>query len=319
MDPAKRPNLTQILEHDFFHMGAAIPKSLPAYTLACPPSESFTNKFMKGVVSKEAKRGSSTARATEKHALGEAGSGGFKTARGKENDPKKLKRDKSKYLKTSTILGDLDPDTVEIIKQDAHVVEYVDYSSKYGVGYLLSNNTFGVFFNDSTKIIYDPYLETIEYINKKTSDNPDRIEKYHIKEFPAHLKKKLTLLQHFQSYLENNIHKKKHLLQPYNEDDTQDKSIVVKKWMRTKHAIIFRLSNKIVQVVFFDHTEIILHSEARAVTYVNKKGERLYYSLESSIDSSNPEMTKRLNYTRQVLTHMLQSKFGDGAQKWTTE
>ena len=34
LDPAKRPNLTQILEHDFFHMGVAIPKALPAYTLA---------------------------------------------------------------------------------------------------------------------------------------------------------------------------------------------------------------------------------------------------------------------------------------------
>jgi len=49
--------------------------------------------------------------------------------------------------------------------------------------------------------------------------------------------------------------------------------------MRTKHAIIFRLSNKIVQVIFFDNTQIILHSEQRAVTYVNKQKERVYFSL----------------------------------------
>lgn len=313
LDPAKRPNLTQILEHDFFHMGVAIPKSLPAYTLACPPSESFANKFMKGHSGKDGKRGSSTARMTEKHALGEAGSGGFKTARGKENDPKKLKRDKSKYLK-SVDQGDLDPEIIDIIKQDSHVIEYVDYSSKYGVGYLLSNNTFGVFFNDSTKLIYDPYQETIEYVNKKVSDKVDRNEKYLIKDYPQHLKKKVTLLEHFKGYLENNIHKKRHLLQPVEEATIEDRSIVVKKWMRTKHAIIFRLSNKIVQVIFFDQTEIILHSDNRAVTYVNKKGERLYYSLESSIESTNAEMTKRLNYTRQVLTHMLQNKLGNKYQ-----
>ena len=82
----------------------------------------------------------------------------------------------------------------------------------------------------------------------------------------------------------------------------------VKKWMRTKHAIIFRLSNKIVQVIFFDNTQIVLHSEARAVTYVNKKSERLYFSLATALKSSNNEMTKRLNYTKQILTHMLQSK-----------
>lgn len=36
------------------------------------------------------------------------------------------------------------------------VKKWVDYSSKYGLGYLLSNLATGVFFNDSTKIIIDP-------------------------------------------------------------------------------------------------------------------------------------------------------------------
>lgn len=277
LDPAKRPNLTQILEHEFFHMNAAIPKALPSYTLACPPSESYTSKF--------------------------------KTGKGKENvEPKKLKRDKSKYLKSAAETNELDPDMIETIKNDTFVVEYVDYSSKYGVGYILSNSTYGVFFNDSTKIIFDPFNESIEYINKKGGEKSGKIEKYLSKEYPPHLKKKMTLLQHFTGYLESSLQTKKHLL--HEDVDEEDRSIVVKKWMRTKHAIIFRLSNKLVQVIFFDHTEIILHSENRAVTYVNKKGERLYFSLESSIESNNQEMTKRLNYTRQVLTHMLQSKFG---------
>ncbi len=39
---------------------------------------------------------------------------------------------------------------------DVWVKKWVDYSSKYGLGYLLSNNATGVFFNDSTKIILDP-------------------------------------------------------------------------------------------------------------------------------------------------------------------
>lgn len=279
LDPAKRPNLTQILEHEFFHMNAAIPKALPSYTLAWPPSESYTQKF--------------------------------KTGKKEVSEPKqKLKRDKSKYLKPSAIT-DLDPELMEAVKTDTFVVDYVDYSSKYGVGYILSNGTYGVFYNDSTKIILDPFSESIEYVNKKTGDKAGKVEKFYSKEYPPHLKKKMTLLQHFTGYLENNVHSKKHLIREYN--DEEDRSIVVKKWLRTKHAIIFRLSNKIVQVIFFDNTEIILHSENRAVTYIDKKGDRLYYSLESSIESNNQEMTKRLNYTRQVLTHMLQNKFGAGS------
>ena len=82
-------------------------------------------------------------------------------------------------------------------------------------------------------------------------------------------------------------------------------SVYVKKWMRTRHAIMFRLSNKIVQVNFQDHTEILLNSDNRLVTYVNKKGERSIMPLSQALDSNNQEMTKRLKYTKDILTHML--------------
>ncbi len=41
-------------------------------------------------------------------------------------------------------------------KEEIWVKKWVDYSNKYGVGYLLSNGCNGVFFNDSTKILMDP-------------------------------------------------------------------------------------------------------------------------------------------------------------------
>jgi len=87
-------------------------------------------------------------------------------------------------------------------------------------------------------------------------------------------------------------------------------SVYVKKWMRTKHAIMFRLSNKIVQVNFQDHTEILLNSENRLVTYVNKRGERSIMPLSQALDSNNQEMTKRLKYTKDILTHMLNNNAG---------
>jgi polo-like kinase 1 len=37
---------------------------------------------------------------------------------------------------------------------------------------------------------------------------------------------------------------------------------------------MFRLSNKVVQVNFQDNTEIVLSSEHKVVTYLNKKGEK---------------------------------------------
>ena len=45
LDPACRPNLEDILDHDFFQKGPKIPRLLPASTLACPPSASYMKKF----------------------------------------------------------------------------------------------------------------------------------------------------------------------------------------------------------------------------------------------------------------------------------
>ena len=37
-DPKSRPNLEEILAHDFLNNGGTIPKTLPQSFLACPPS-----------------------------------------------------------------------------------------------------------------------------------------------------------------------------------------------------------------------------------------------------------------------------------------
>ena len=75
--------------------------------------------------------------------------------------------------------------------------------------------------------------------------------------------------------------------------------------MRTKHAMMFRLSNKIVQVIFNDKTEIILSSESKTVTYCNKKGKRSIYPLGIALQADNQEMVKRYKYTKDILNHML--------------
>jgi polo-like kinase 1 len=84
----------------------------------------------------------------------------------------------------------------------------------------------------------------------------------------------------------------------------------VKKWLATKHAVMFRLSNKIVQVDFRDKTRILLASETKVVMYLDKKGEKSSYPLATALESSNAEMVKRLRYTKEILTQMMQGKAG---------
>lgn len=161
-----------------------------------------------------------------------------------------------------------------------------------------------MFFNDSSKIILNIDGSHFDYIERRASDKQDVTVGYTLKDYPKELQKKVTLLQHFRSYLEGN---EKPTEAPPEQNSGSKNPVYVKKWMRTKHAIMFRLSNKIVQVNFEDHTEIILSSETREVTYVNKKGLRTTYPLAAAQESSNTEMTKRLKYTKDILTHMLAS------------
>ena len=155
----------------------------------------------------------------------------------------------------------------------------MDYSSKYGLGYLLSNNATGVFFNDSTKIVLDYQSQSLQvknpmfyYYERKpisATEKQDVMTTHSLLDYPKELQKKVTLLQHFRSYLENNASTtgtgtngptSGKSANTESDVEMKDESglqksingpvVYVKKWMRTKHAIMFRLSNKIVQVSF---------------------------------------------------------------------
>ena len=83
------------------------------------------------------------------------------------------------------------------------ILQFVDFSSKYGLGYKLSNGGYGVHFNDSTKIALDPSLFHFDYLHKN-SQGEDEVLKYTVIEYPESLNKKVILLQHFKSYLDGN-------------------------------------------------------------------------------------------------------------------
>jgi len=317
LDPSKRPTLDEILDHQFFHMGIGIPKLLPTSSLACPLSASYKKQYLHPNQIANTLKINTKLESTAPNQIVTS------TRAVQKNIPivseKISKNDIQPMLMTAkpnVISGHSRDDKIKNVdskdskKQNTqnaqiYVKKWVDYSSKYGLGYLLSNNATGVFFNDSTKIILEPKGHHFDYIERKGADKQDVIVGYTLTDYPKDLHKKVTLLQHFRSYLESDSKSKTQTLEEESVQKSNSNAIYVKKWMRTRHAIMFRLSNRIVQVSFQDKTEIILSSESREVTYVNKKGERLSYPLTAALDSANEEMKKRLKYTKDILTHML--------------
>ncbi len=47
---------------------------------------------------------------------------------------------------------------------EVYVKKWIDYTNKYGIGYKLSNEGFGVYFNDNTKIVLMPDMESVFYV-----------------------------------------------------------------------------------------------------------------------------------------------------------
>lgn len=81
------------------------------------------------------------------------------------------------------------------------VERFVDYSQKYGVAYYLNTGHLGVFYNDRSKIVWDPITGCVDYFARvKTGTKAyDERTSFSIAAYPADLSKKVTLLSYFQS------------------------------------------------------------------------------------------------------------------------
>jgi polo-like kinase 1 len=276
-DPSRRPTLSEITEHEFFHMGNSIPKLLPVSTLAVPPSESYIKKFNPLPCYQPAEAAHDTM--PVKSIL-------TSTRRSvSHNTEKPVKCNIGIPSKNSPVW----------------VKKWIDYSTKYGLGYLLSNGSAGVYFNDSTKIVLRPDHSVFYYIERSSSKS-DMVFTYDINQVPEKMYKKFALLQHFKSYLEADEDKNANL----NNDSGEIH--YVKKWLRTKRAILFRFANKNVQVCFQDKTEVIISNEDKTMTYVNKRHERVSMPMNKALESNEPDMAKRVKYTRDILNYMMNGK-----------
>ena len=86
------------------------------------------------------------------------------------------------------------------------VSKFVDYTSKYGLGYIMADGSVGVYFNDSSKIILATDSEHFEYMERAHRlpcgrRAPVVRQAHTMSKYQPELKKKVTLLRHFRGHL----------------------------------------------------------------------------------------------------------------------
>lgn len=218
-----------------------------------------------------------------------------------------------------------DRDGDNVAEPTVWVTDYADFSSKYGLAYRMNTGHTAVHYNDSTKMVWEPVTNRAEYYAriKETVNGmthaADQRQPFIMDNFPEALNKKVTLIKYFRSYLTKAKGKKDGVevvtCSPFasakaplvTEPHMTSDMVYVKRWLLTSRAMIFRLSNKTIQVCFLDGAEVILSSETKVVTYTDAKGKRLTIPL-SRAPSQSQEIADRLKYTKDILSELINNK-----------
>lgn len=233
------------------------PNYLPESTLQTAPTESFLTKFEEP-----------------------------------EYDMKKKNIDKivykkkdSKYSLHEETLKDNPFGTYEYVKK------WVNFSEKFGIGYILNNGIIGIFFNDKTKIVLSNFGITFHYI-----ENSEK-ETYNIVSFPEKISKKVKLLNYFIKYLKQNSE-----LFKINEDMV-DNFVYLHNYKITKYANLFLLSNGFYQMIFKDKTEIHIGSkdDEKIILFIDQKRKREHFLAK---DLKEPKILQRLHYVQNFLNNL---------------
>lgn len=190
------------------------------------------------------------------------------------------------------------------------ISKWVDFSDRYGLGFALCDNSYGVRFNDVTTLMTlatedENQLQYIdatggEFFFSKTG-------------VPSQLNKKVELLKYFRNYMNKYL---ANTGTKIREEEGMARLPYVSDWFRTRTALVFWLTNGTLQVHFFDHVKLVLCPLLGACTFFNAENEVHTYRLELIIThGATSDTYKRLKYALDCASHLLeQTKSSDGGK-----
>lgn len=159
----------------------------------------------------------------------------------------------------------------------------------------------------SVSLFSPPFIRNVTYVESKYDLEG---KTYLVSEYPSSLEKKISLLKHFKAYMEDNLSKEPAFEETRQPQFVSTEVVTLKKWVRTKHAMFFRLSNRVVQVNFFDHTKMILSNGGLSLVYINKNrlSRSLYLPTDLQVFPERADVLTRLKYVRDIVDQLLQKR-----------
>ena len=210
------------------------------------------------------------------------------------------------------------------------ISRYFDYSSKFGFVYFINNTHIGICFNDFSNILRHMVKDSNEsdlantnnydyiYLEKdaQSSQNFDEIELENYlasKNTSKDIIKKFDIFKHIVNKHLNDFEKVKkekyvNNAMTYNNDSVINKLFFVKKFFIGKNAVLFRLSNKLIQIFFNDGTEIIFSTETSEFVYKSKKGEETQESIQNAMNGDENDIIKKIKIAKNLLIYFVKNQ-----------
>ncbi len=308
--PDKRPKLSDIMNDPFLTKNP-IPRTMPILTLSCPPAQPYTSKAGTGEQSQIGGTALDKTASTTKFGSSNASGNILRTeqfvltgrnlVRSSSNNfvAPVPERSVSRQVPTSTVSSPL-----AVASQDpfrpVYVALYLDYTERYGVGYMLTNGTLGFFFNDMSNILLvqnrTQYAYCDWYARGKTKEQPPRT--YELTEYPKELEKKVRVFLQFRQWYDASKREvAERRLEGRKDTDPEERLVGVKKVIKTNGGLLFRLSNHIVQMCFNDKAEMVICFRTKHLILISKRGEKQTFAMSKQLlQSGNEEAGLRLKY-----------------------
>lgn len=180
------------------------------------------------------------------------------------------------------------------------ISKWVDFSDRYGLGFALCDNSYGVRFNDETTllILASENENQLQYIDSTG-------EEYFcsLSNIPTTIRKKVELLKYFKNYMNKYL---ANTGSKIREDEGIARLPYVCHWFRTKTALVFYLTNGTMQVHFFDHVKLVLCPLLGACTFFNAENEVHTYRLDLiGAHGATNDIYKRLKYAADCVRILL--------------
>ncbi|EEB06750.1 PLK protein kinase Plo1 [Schizosaccharomyces japonicus yFS275] len=220
-------------------------------------------------------------------------------------------------IETRAATSTIDPRAVERWPSLFIITKWVDYSNRYGLGYQLSDESVGVHFNDSSSLVLSPDESYFDYIVHKRN-LPLRRLLFTSTNIPDALKNKVYLLKHFKNYMGQNLSLASQAKHAASNGAKATHMAFMHSYLRTRQAILFRLSNGTIQYNFTDHAKLIVSGEGTHLVFLDKEKRRFHLSMEEACFHSE-ELKARLLYARETLELWAMKLRGGNSQKETTD